>query len=423
MTFSIGVLVLLAAIALALPIGFALGVAGVVSLTMLVPFGTIGGLLTTVAHDTFASYVMLTIPMFILMSEVLSAGGVAQDMLLSCSKAMRRIKGGLAVACVLAGAVMASASGSSTATAASITRSVFPVMKKVGYAPSFALGTIAVSGTLAMMIPPSVAFVLYGLMTENSIGRLFVAGIVPGLLTVIGYIVTIAIVLNVKPSLGPKPDKESAFEFEAGKGKVWPLGVLIISIIAALYSGIATPTEIAAIGAFGAIFVCVVMKRLSRPGFTTAVGNTLRTSAMIITIIFSAHMFGYFISFTQITSALLAWISESGISPMMVIILLIAVYLVLGMIMDQAAIIILTAPITAPLVVGLGFDPIWWGVIMVKTAEIGMVTPPMGLNIFVASAAGKTDPKVGFVGVLPFIVIELFILAALVAFPQVVLWL
>ncbi|WP_417721028.1 TRAP transporter large permease [Salipiger sp.] len=417
MTFLIGILFLLGFIAVGIPIGFALGLAGIASLSLVVPPHLILSLLSQVAHETAASYVMVTIPMFVLMAEFLSCGGIAQDLLIACNRLMRRLRGGMALATVLAGAVLASASGSSTASAASMTRAAYPVMREAGYASSFAIGTISVAGTLAIMIPPSVAFILYGLMTETSIGKLFVAGVVPGILTALGYALTIAITLRLRPDLGPKPELEAKLSTRAGKGRVWPVGVLIAIVVGCLYTGIATPTEISALGALGALVIALGTRRIDRTNFGHAVGNTIRTTTMIITIIFSAHMFGYFISFTKITDAMLAWIANSGTSATTVMLIVVLIYLALGMIMDQAAIIILTSPITAPLMVGLGYDPIWWGVIIIKTAEIGLVSPPMGLNVFVTSAAAKSDLRSGFFGVLPFIATEFLILAALLAFP------
>lgn len=419
MIFLIGTVVLLLLICLGIPVGFALGIAGVASLAMIVPMDSILALMTKVVHGTTGNYVMLTIPMFVLMAEFLSVGGVAQDLMLASNRLFHKVKGGMAMSCVLAGAVLASASGSSTASAASITRASFPAMNKAGYADSFSLGTIAASGTLAIMIPPSVAFVLYGLMTDTSIGKLFIAGIVPGLLTILGYAITITLLLKLKPHLAPKVGSVVAHDESQGKGSVWPIGILILLILGALYGGIATPTEISAIGALGALLISTSTRRMSRGGFNTAIGNTLRTSAMILTIIFSAHLFGYFISFTQVTNDLLALISAHDLSPTLVLVLVVLIYLVLGMVMDQAAIIILTAPITTPLMVGLGFDPVWWGVVMIKTAEIGMITPPMGLNVFVATSAANRDLRTGFVGSVPFVITELILLAILMAFPQI----
>ena len=423
MIFSIGTALLLLFICLGIPVGFALGIAGIASLAMIVPTDSILALMTKVVHGTTGNYVMLTIPMFVLMAEFLSVGGVAQDLMLASNRLFHKVKGGMAMSCVLAGAVLASASGSSTASAASITRASFPAMNKAGYADSFTLGTIAASGTLAIMIPPSVAFVLYGLMTDTSIGKLFIAGIVPGVLTILGYALTITLLLKFKPGLAPKVGGGIDHEDSAGRGSVWPIGILILLILGALYGGIATPTEISAVGALGALLISLSTRRMNRGGFNSAIGNTLRTSAMILTIIFGAHLFGYFISFTQVTNDLLSFIIANELSPTLVLIFVVLIYLVLGMVMDQAAIIILTAPITTALMVGLGFDAVWWGVVMIKTAEIGMITPPMGLNVFVATSAAKRDLRTGFVGSVPFVVTELVLLALLMAFPQISLML
>jgi C4-dicarboxylate transporter DctM subunit len=417
-TFLLGALILVLLIVVGIPVGFAIGIAGILSMAMLVPPSMILGLTTKLFHTGVSDFVMVTVPMFILMAEFLGTGGVAQDLLVSSNRLLRRIKGGMAMACVLAGAVLAAASGSSTASAASITRAAYPVMKKAGYAPSFAIGTISIAGTLSIMIPPSVAFILYGLMTDSSIGKLFLAGIIPGALTAVGYLFTIWVVLRFKPGLGPDREKEEVLAAQKGGG-VWPIAVLILAVMGALYTGIATPTEIGGIGALFALIISMASRRMSRANFERAVGNTLRTTAMIITIIVSAKLFGNFISFTKVTDTILEWIVATNMSPVSVMLLVVFIYLLLGMIMDQAAIIILTAPITAPLMVGLGFDPIWWGVIMIKTAEIGLVSPPLGLNVFVASGAARTDLRQGFIGVMPFIVTELVILASLLSFPQI----
>lgn len=422
MTFLLGTLILVVLIAAGIPIGFAIGLAGIFSMLMLVPPSMILGLMTKLFYGGVSEFVIVTVPMFILMAEFLGTGGVAQDLLVSINRLLRRMRGGMAMACVLAGAVLAAASGSSTASAASITRAAYPVMKRAGYAPSFAIGTISIAGTLSIMIPPSVAFILYGLMTDTSIGKLFVAGIAPGVLTAIGYVITIWVVLRIKPELGADREKEEVLAIQEGGG-VWPIAVLVIGVMVALYTGIATPSEIGGIGALFALIISLASRRMSRASFTKAIGNTLRTTAMIITIIISAKLFGYFISFTKVTDAMLEWIIATNMSPTSVLLLVVLVYLFLGMIMDQAAIIILTAPITAPLMVGLGYDPIWWGVIIVKTAEIGLVSPPVGLNVFVACGAANVDLRSGFRGVAPFVITELIILVVLMSFPQLSLFL
>jgi len=425
MTFLIGSAILLALIAVGIPIAFALGLAGIASLLMLVPWTVISGLMSQVVHGTAAHYILLTIPMFVLMAEFLGAGGIAQDLMIACNRLMRRVRGGLAMAAVFTGTVMAAASGSSSASVASITRASFPTMRQLGYDPGFSIGTIAIAGTLAIMIPPSIAFIVYGLMTELSVGKLFMAGLIPGLLTAAGYMITIAVVVWRKPELAPLASDNLTATSDAPEqsGKVWPILILVVLVLGGLYSGVATPTEIGALGAFGALVMSIAMRRLSRAGFREAVGNTLRTSALILTIIFGAKLFGYFISFTHVTDMMLAWIADVGLSRYAVLFLLILVYIGLGMIMDQLAIIILTAPIAFGLLTGLGFDGIWFGVLLVKTAEIGLVTPPMGLNIFIASAAARTNPRAGFIGVVPFIIAELIILGLLIAFPGLVMFL
>ncbi len=422
MTIAIGIFCIVAFLLLALPIGFALGLAGIASLSTMIPSGSILALMTKVFHENTANSLFLTIPMFVLMAEFLGAGGVAEDLLLACHRLLRRIRGGMAMACILAGTVHAAATGSSSASAASLARASFPAMMKAGYKPQLAVGAIAIAGTLAIMIPPSVAFVLFGLMTETSVGKLFLAGIIPGLLTALGYIITISVILKFKPELGPEPGREAMVPTGREHGSVWPMVVLIAVILGGLYSGLATPTEISAIGALGALVISMASGRMTREGFIEAIAGTLRISTMIVVIIVGAHFLGYFMSFSKITDAMLAWTAQSGLTPTMVMLLVVFIYLMLGMVLDQGAIIILTAPISTALMMKLGYDPIWWGVIIIKTAEIGLVHPPVGVVLFVTSAATKTDLKTCFIGVIPFLVTELIILGLLIAFPQISLW-
>ncbi|MDF1792710.1 MAG: TRAP transporter large permease [Thalassobaculaceae bacterium] len=431
MEVVIGLAILLGLIVLGMPVGFALGVAGVLSLLIYAPMPMVHGLAGQVVHHTVANYVILTIPMFVMISEVLAASGIATDLMLACNRLMRRIRGGLAMACVLAGAVLAAASGSSTASVATLSRAAFPTMRRLGYDDGFSIATISMSGTLAIMIPPSIAFVVYGIITEESIGSLFMAGLVPGVLTALGYVVTITVAVRLFPHLapalkekfgGPVAASGGVPDVEEQHGRVWPVVLLVVLIMGALYSGIATPTEVGALGALGAILICVALGRIGPKAFTIAVANTLRTSAMIATIIFGALLFGKFMSLTQMTDAMLAWIQVSGFSPHAVLLLVVFFYLILGMFMDQFAIIVLTVPISYALMTGLGFDGIWFGVLIVKTAEIGLVTPPLGLNVFIASATTGVPTGKGFKGAVLFLVAEFIMLAAMIAFPEMVMF-
>lgn len=426
MTILAGTLLLILFLLFGLPVGFALGVAGSISLLFVAPQATVLGLMTEVVHHTFANYVILTIPAFVMMSEFLSAGGIADDMMIACNRLMRKVKGGLAMACVLAGAVLAATSGSSTASVATIARAAYPTMSRLGYNPGLAIGTISIAGTLAIMIPPSIALVVYGILTEESIGKLFIAGIGPGVVTGLGYMVAIRLVLWRNPDWAPSHD-DALTDAEGHrleqKGRVWPVVLLVVLVLGSLYSGLATPTEVGAIGAVGAFLLSLSLGRLRAGTAATAIGNTLRTSAMIVTIIFGALMFGYFMTYTQVTNRLLDFIAASDISPHLVLVLILLMYLLLGMLMDQFAILVLTVPVSYSIVTGLGFDPIWFGILIVKTAEIGLVTPPVGLNVFIASAATQTPTKVGFKGVAPFVAVELVLLALLVSFPEISLFL
>lgn len=434
MVIGIGVLLLIATIVLGVPVGFALGIAGTLSMMMLVDLSVIMGLMHQVVHHTASNYVLLTIPMFVLMAEFLGTGGISRDLMVSCDNLLRRVRGGLAMACVLAGAVLAAASGSSTASVASISSAAYPTMSRLNYDRGFAVGAISIAGTLAIMIPPSIAFIVYGIITEESIGKLFMAGLIPGIITTLGYIVTIALMVRLRPHLAPPPaawrkreeslaSAEGLPENSSQSGRVWPVVLLISLVLGCLYMGIATPSEVGALGATGAFLIALLLGRLTWGGFIGAIGATLRASTLIVTIIFGALLFGYFMSFTNVTSSLLSAIRASGLPPYAVLVLIVVIYLLLGMIMDQFAIIVLTVPITYSIMTGLGFDGIWLGVIIVKTAEIGLVTPPLGLNIFVASAATGVKTNEIFRGVMPFVIVELVILVLLIVFPGLVMFL
>lgn len=428
MAIAYGAGLLLFLIIAGIPVGFALGLAGVLSLIMIAEPQVVMGLLGQVVHHTAANYVLLTIPMFILMAEFLSTSGVAQDLMIASNRLLRRIRGGLAMACVMAGAILGAASGSSTASVSSMASAAYPTMQSLGYNRGFSIGTISISGTLAILIPPSIALIVYGILTEESIGRLFAAGLVPGILTAIAYIVTIVICVRLWPHLVPSlKHVNESFANSSGNvkqvGKVWPIVLLIFVVLGGLYSGVATPTEVGALGALGALIICLVLGRLNLGAFQLAVGNTLKTTIMIVTIIFGALLFGYFLAYTQVTDAMLSWIADVGLSPYAVLLMVVGLYLVLGMFMDQHAIIVLTVPITYALLTGLGFDGVWLGIVIVKTAEIGLVTPPLGLNVFIASAAVGIPTKEGFSGVWPFVVCELILLGIILAFPEVVLFL
>ena len=424
MEITLGILLLLVLIAVGWPVGFAIGIAGTLSLLMSVGPNIAFGLMSQVVHHATANYVIFTIPTFILMAELLSASGIAEDLMVAFNRRFKKLRGGLATACIMAGSVFAAACGSSTAAVASLSRSAYPTMKKLGYDQGFSVAIISITGTLSILIPPSIALVVYGIITEESVGKLFLAGVIPGILTALGYILTVYVMIALRPKLVPPLTKlADDVPVAEPKGRVWPIGILIVVVLGGLYTGVATPTEVGALGAVAAFLICLGMRRLSFGSFKLATGNTLKNTAMIVTIIFGALIFGQFITMTQVIPSLLDWISEGGYSPLLVLFFVVVFYIILGMFMDQFAILLLTVPITYGLLTGLGFDGIWIGILIVKTAEIGLITPPMGLNVFIASGATGVNTKTVFARSLPFVITEILLIALFVAFPELVLWL
>ncbi|WP_282153347.1 TRAP transporter large permease [Ruegeria atlantica] len=423
MEIFIGVAALILLIVLEMPIAFALMTSAVLGLWITGGGPLVTSFLGDVLHEESANYVLLTVPMFVLMSQFMAKSGMARDIVVCCDLWLGRIRGGLAVACVMASAFMAAVIGSSTASTATMSTAAYPTMREVGYSDRLSVGVIAISGTLAIMIPPSIILIIYGILTEVSIGKLLIAGVGPGLLTIVGYITAILVMGAMNPDSVPARPNFDRPAAVASIRTVWPVFLLMTIVIGALYSGIATPTEVGAIGSLSALIIVLVMKRLQGDEFLNSLTETVRTTVMIIAIISGALMFGYFLTLTQATQNLLDAIRDAGMQPWTVMIILVFVYLILGMLMDQLAILVLTVPVTFALISQLGFDGIWYGIIITKTVEIGLVTPPLGLNIFVASSLTKVPVGECFKGVAPFILVEIIILALLLTFPQISLFL
>ncbi len=419
MTALIGVFLLFFFLALGMPVALAMLVAGMLGLLMILDVGGIGDLMAGTFYETTASYVLLTVPMFILMSEYMAASGIARDVIRAADKWAGRLPGGLGIACVLASSLLAAVVGSSTASAATMSTAAYPNMKELGYKPGFAVGIIAIAGTLSIMIPPSVILIIYGILTEQSIGRLLIAGLIPGLLTAAGYVAVIVAYAIKNPQAAPRAEH---FDFKGAVrslGTIWPVMLLMAIVIFSLYGGLATTTEIGAIGAAGALLIVFLLGRFGLTGLFLSGRNTLRTVVMIFAILIGAHVFGYFMAYSEATQQSIELIMNSGLSPWAVLLIIVAVYLILGMFLDQIAILVLTVPLTFPIVMALGFDPIWYGIIITKTVEIGLVSPPMGLNVFISSNITRVPLSESFKGVAPFLAIEFVILGALLAFPAI----
>lgn len=410
---------LVALIALGMPIAFTLAVCGALGLYLEVGLSPMLSVLQTTPYRTAASFLLSTVPLFILMAELLARGSIVKNLYRACFVWMGHIRGGLALAAIAASVGFAVLSGSSTAAAAAMSRISMPEMRRYGYSESFALGVVAVGGTLSIMIPPSLPLILYGVLTETSIGRLFLAGILPGVLTAASYVITIIIQVRRNPDIAPPTERHAWSERFASLPGTSPAIILVFLVLGGIYSGAITATEAAAVGAAGAFIISFSVGGLRWKGMKDAFSATLTTTAMIFAIIIGAMIFGYFLAITQVPQALVIWVGALPLPAWTILIIIILLYLVLGFFIDQLAIIILTLPLIYPMVLSLGFDPIWFGIIMTKTVEMGLVTPPLGLNVFVACGATNTRVEDGFRGVAPFLLGDLVVILLLIIFPSI----
>lgn len=416
-------LLLLVLLAIGMPVAFSLAVGGSIGLYLVGGFDTLVGVITTAPLSTAGSYELISVPMFILMAEFVIMSGVADNLFKAAATWVGRVPGGLAMATAVAGAGFGAISGSSTASAATLSSTTMPAMLKQGYEPKLAAGVVAISGTLAMLIPPSIALVLYGIIADVSIGQLLIGGVIPGILVTLTIMATVWALVLINPHAAP-PGKAFTFREKFASLKVvGPMVALFMAVTGVIYTGVATPTEASALGAFGAFVLAVREGKVNRSSLTKALMHAAHASCMIIMIVVCAKLFGYFITLTQATQSIVQWVGSLDVSRWVIILFIMIGYIVLGCLMDQIAILILTVPIVLPLIKSLGFDPVWFGVIIVVTAEVGLVTPPVGLNVFVVSRYAKRPLQEIFSGVWPHVFSHLLLLAVLVAFPSIILWL
>ncbi|MCW5770542.1 MAG: TRAP transporter large permease [Rhodospirillaceae bacterium] len=415
------ILLLFVLLILGLPVAFSLALAGGIGLMALGGTGMMLGVLETTPLSTVESYELITVPMFILMAELLIISRISDEMFDVVASWVERLPGGLAIATALTGAAFGAISGSSTASAATLSTSSIPAMLRRGYEPRFASGAVAISGTLAMLIPPSIALILYGILSGASIAKLLIAGIVPGFLVAATIIATILILLWRNPALAPASAVRTANPHALAAAISF--FVLFATVTGVIYLGVATPTEASALGALGALALAAARRRLSLTTLKEALYKTARSTSMIATIMLGAAIFGYFLTVTQTTPKIVASIESAELPRWIVLLAILLIYLILGCFLDQIAILILTVPIMLPLIAKLGYDPIWFGVLIVVTGEIGMVTPPLGLNVFVVSRYTGVPMGEVFAGVTPHVIAHLVLIAAFVLFPALILWL
>jgi tripartite ATP-independent transporter DctM subunit len=409
---------------LRVPIGMAMGLVAVSGFGYLTSAGPALKIVGHTTMRTVTDFNFAVIPLFLLMGSFATTSGMSRELFRAANGFLGHLKGGLGIATIAACGGFSAICGSSVATAATFSRVAYPEMRRYGYPQSFATGVIAAGGTLGIMIPPSTVLAVYGLITEQDVGKLFVAGVLPGALAMAMYMATVSIIGWVRPGFLPAGPRLPWKERFAGLRDVWATLLLFAFVIGGIYGGMFTATEAAGMGAGGAFIIGVLRGKLSGKDILQSLLETTRTTAAVFTVLIGALLFGYFLTITQTPQKVTEFLTGLGIGSYGVLTLILLMYLVLGCLMDALAMIILTVPIIFPVIKSLGFDPIWFGIIIVMTVELGLIHPPVGMNIFVIKSVIE-DAKIStiFYGVLPFIVTDLIRLVLLVIFPMIALWL
>jgi tripartite ATP-independent transporter DctM subunit len=400
------------------PIGVAMGVTGVVGFSLHTGWKPGLALLGQVPWSVVTDYNFSVIPMFVLMGAFASASGMSRDLFHMGECWFGHRRGGLAVGSIVACGGFAAINGSAVATAATMSTIALPEMRKRNYHPGFAAGVIAAGGTIGIMIPPSVIFVLYGIMTETDIAKLFFAGMVPGLMAVVMYSITVQLVGIFRPDWMPKGEKWPWRERFRSLRNIWPVALLFLFVLGGMYNGFFTTTEAAGMGAIGALLLGVVRRTLTPAQILESAVEALKVTASIFVVVIGAYLFGYFLTITQTTQAIVDWLTTLPLGPYGILALILVGYFILGALMDELAMILLTVPIVFPVMMKLGFDPVWFGVIIVMAVTLGMICPPVGINVFVINSIHRdiSLPRI-YAGVMPFIVSDLIRLVILCAFP------
>jgi len=402
------------------PLGIALLVVSFVGIGSLNGFEVARTLVPMTLSEAVFSYELAVVPLFILMGNILSRTGISDDLFRAAYAFLGAVRGGLALATIVTCAGFSAVCGSSFATAATMAKVCYPSMQRYGYSDRLAAGTIAAGGTLGILIPPSIILMIYGILTQTNIGHLFIAAVLPGLLGLAMYLAAVYLTAVLRPHEAPRGDRVSAREKWQSLSGVWPFCALFLIVIGGLYLGVFTATEAGGIGAGMALIIALVQRRITLRSFREIFVETANTSVMLYVVLFGAMLFAKLISFSGLADALLDIVQGSGLSKMGILLAILAVFLVLGCVMDSMAIILIFVPLFTPTLLAQGFDLIWFGIIVVVLTEIGLITPPIGMNVFVLKA-NLPNVAVGtiFRGLVPFIAADVLRLALLVAVPGI----
>jgi len=420
----VGLAALFVLAAIGVPIALSMALSGFIGFGLIVSWPAALAMVGQTAFDTAFSYSLAILPLFILMGNFITRARLSEDLYAAAYAFFGHLRGGLALSTLMACAGFSSVCGSSLATAATMSRVTMPSMRKFGYQDSLATGAIAAGGTLGILIPPSVALVLYGLMTNTDIDRLFIAGIIPGLIGLALYCLAAFVVVSLNPKAGPPGQRSSWRERLRVMQRVWGVATLFLVVIGGIYLGVFTSTEAAGMGAGFACLFAILRGGMRLREMMAVLLDTARMTAMLFAIIIGALIFSNFVNVGGLLQVLDAWVKAMNLSPASVLVCVLAAYIILGLLLESMSMLLLTVPIFFPLMMGYGFDPVWFGIIVVVVTEISLITPPLGMNIFVLRATlPDVDTHTIVRGVIPFVVADIFRLILLAAVPALVLFL
>ena len=406
------------------PLAFAMGIVGFAGIGL--TRGWVPAMASTsqAVYETGFAYTLSVVPLFILMGNFVARAGLAHELFQAAYSFIGHLRGGLAHATIAACAGFGAICGSSIATAATMSKVAYPSMRKLGYSESLSTGVMAAGGTLGIMVPPSTILVIYGIITQSNIGKLFAAGVIPGLLTALALMAAVSVITARDPEHAPPGERATWPERWRAVRGIWGVAVLVVVVLGGIYGGFFTATEGAGFGAFGAFLFALLRGRLTWKVLHLVLVESARTTAMLFTLLIAATIFANFVNFTTMPGDLRDWITHLGLSPTMIVVAMMAIYVLLGTVMEELTMVLLTIPLFFPIVTGLGFDPIWFGVLIVMIVQIGLISPPVGMNLFVINAL---LPHVGlgkiFRGCWPLVLTMIIVLGLLIAFPQLSLWL
>jgi len=421
----VGIVVMILLLGFGVPVSFSMGFTGLAGFAFLWGTGKAISLTGIIAFAKTSSYILACIPLFVLMGQAVFHCGIAKDLFTALHRWLSRLPGGLAMAVTATSAGFASVCGSSPVTAATMGAIALPEMKRYKYNPQLATGCVAAAGTLGILIPPSIPMVVYGIMTEQSIGRLFIAGIVPGVISALLYMAMIYMRTKHNPAIAPQGMIYSWKEKLNATRKIWAVGFIFLIVMGGIYIGIFTPTEASAVGAFLALLIGFVQRNLNKETFSASLEDTARITAMIMAIIIGAMVFCTFIVTTGLPDAVANFVISLDVNRYVVLVVMLLVYLVLGCMMDVLGILVLTVPLFFPIVLKLGFNPIWFGIVLTKMVEVSLITPPIGVNCLIIRGVSEGYASLTdiFRGIAWFFVVDLITIAIIIVFPWISLFL